>query len=162
MPAMICSIINDNKKSEYLNVTVTKCKQITTQQIKRALLTIHSPGTNPPKWTTEHEALEGKNIIVEANALLDTGSLPGNSISIDLLHKIKGSDCLCKTDQPMRVCSGLDNHCIDSLDVVDVLVSFKVNNKKVSVPLTCRIPTLGQIDLIIGRESIKPSTIFFL
>ena len=68
MPAMICSIINDNKKSEYLNVTVTKCKQITTQQIKPALPTILSPGISPLKRTTEDVALVGANITVEAKA----------------------------------------------------------------------------------------------
>ena len=155
IPKMICSIINDTTNSEYLNVTVTKCKQITTQGLRTAQPTIRSPGTNPPRGITEVEAQQGLEKIVETKALLDTGSLPGNFLSMDLLHKIDGSDSLYKTDQPMRVCSGLDNHCIDSLDVVDVLVSFKVKNKKMTIPLTCRISTSGNIDLIIGRTSIK-------
>jgi hypothetical protein len=101
------------------------------------------------------------NPAIKAKALLDTGSLPGNFITVDLLKRIKGSDCLYKTDQPIRVCSGLDNHCIDSSDVVDVLVSFKVKNKYFSIPLTCRISLSGPVDLIIGRDSIKKHWFLF-
>ena len=117
MPMMICSIINDNKNSEYLNVTVIKCKQITTQGLQPAQPTILCPGTSPRKGTTEKKAQQGREIIIETKALLDTGSLPGNSISIGLLQKINGSDSLFKTDQPMRVCSGLGNHCIVHWDL---------------------------------------------
>ena len=114
------------------------------------------PGTSPMIGTTEEEALRGREIIIiETKALLDTGRLPGNFISIGLLQKIDGSDSTYKTDHPMRVCSGIGNNCIDSLDIVDVLVSFTVKNKKVSIPLTCRISNSGNIDLIIGRGSIK-------
>jgi hypothetical protein len=61
-----------------------------------------------------------------------------------------------KTDHPIRVCSGLDNHCIDSTDVVDVLtVSFRSKNNKYSIKLTCRISLSGPVELIIGRDSIK-------
>ena len=60
MPMMICSIINDNKNSEYLNVTVIKCKQITTQGLQPAQPTILCPGTSPRKGTTEKKALQGR------------------------------------------------------------------------------------------------------
>ena len=131
LPAMLCSLINDNHQSEYLNVTVTKCKQIT--GLKTAQPTMLTPGTNL-MMVTEDGALRGEEMAVETNALLDTGSLPGNFISIALLLKIKGTDCLYKTDQPMRVCSGLDNHCVDSIEVIDVLVSFKIKNKTTLLP----------------------------
>ena len=73
MPAMICSIINDINKSEYLNVTVTKCKQITTTGLKPAQPTILYPDTSPMIGTAEDVALQGEEIIVETKALLDTG-----------------------------------------------------------------------------------------
>ena len=131
-------------------------REITTQGLQPAQPTTLCPGTSPMIGTPEEEALRGREIIIiETKPLLDTGSSPGNFISIGLLQKIDGSDSTYKTDHPMRVCSGLGNHCIDSLDVVDVLVSFKVKNKKLSIPLTCRISNSGNIDLIIGRESIK-------
>ena len=171
LPMIVCSTITDTELPEYLNVTVSKCKQTTTTGLKadttttgrRATLPpppVTCRGTDPPTRTTiEEEAHRGAptmtNPAIKAKALLDTGSLPGNFITVDLLKRIKGSDCLYKTDQPIRVCSGLDNHCIDSSDVVDVLVSFKVKNKYFSIPLTCRISLSGPVDLIIGRDSIK-------
>jgi hypothetical protein len=48
-----------------------------------------------------------------------------------------------------------DNHCIDSTDVVDVLVSFKLKNNKYSIKLTCPISLTGPVELIIGRDFIK-------
>jgi transposase InsO family protein len=172
LPLVVCSTITDTELTEYLDVTVSK--QITTPGLgavpattglkaalpRPPLRPLATRDTDQPtrgtEATREGKAPRGKtNPVVKAKALLDTGSLPGNFITVDLLKRIHGSDSLYKTDQPIRVCSGLDNHCIDSSDVVDVMISFYVKNKKYSIPLTCRITLLGQVDLIIGRESIK-------
>jgi hypothetical protein len=105
-----------------------------TTRLKAAPLQLTSqnidfPPTQRRGITIDPEVQEGDttitNPIIEARALLDTGSLPGNFVTVDLLKRIKGTDSIYKTDHPIRVCSGLDNHCIDSIDVVDVLVSFK-------------------------------------
>jgi hypothetical protein len=105
--------------------------------------------------TIEPEVQEGDtiktNLIIEARALLDTGSLPGNLIKIDLLKRINGTDSIYKIDHSIRVCSGLDY----STNVVNVLVSFKSKNNKYSIKLTCRISLSGPVELIIGRDSIK-------
>jgi hypothetical protein len=82
--------------------------------------------------------------------LLDTGSLPGKFITVDLLKIINDTDSIYKTGHPI-----LDNHCTDSIDVVDVLVSFKLMSNKYSIKLTCRISLTGPVELIIGRDSIK-------
>jgi hypothetical protein len=48
--------------------------------------------------TIEPEVQEGDttttNPVIEARALLDTGSLPGNFITVDLLKRINGTDSI--------------------------------------------------------------------
>jgi hypothetical protein len=41
------------------------------------------------------------NPAIKAKAFLDTGSLPSNFITVDLLKRIKGSDCLYKTSMKL-------------------------------------------------------------
>ena len=164
LPLIVTTTIIDTELTEYLNVAVSKCKQTTTTGLKAAPLRLTSRGISPPPvqrrgTTIALEAQGGATIttnpVIEAKALLDTGSLAGNFIAVDLIKRINGTDSIYKTDQPIRVCSGLDNHCIDSLDVVDVLVSFNIKNKKYSIKLTCRISLSGPVDLIMGRDSIR-------
>lgn len=63
----------------------------------------------------------------------------------------------------MRECSGLDNDCIGSSDVVDVLISYDVRNKKHSFPLIWHISISGPIDLIILPKlvSLLPKFFFY-
>jgi hypothetical protein len=55
----------------------------------------------------------------------------------------------------LKVCSGLDNHCLQSTDVIDILVEFLIKDIKSLFTLTCHITSSGPLNLIIGRESIK-------
>jgi hypothetical protein len=165
LPLIVSSTIIDTELTEYLNVTVSKCKQTMTTGLKAAPPRLTSRDISPPPTkrrgiTIDPEVQKGDTIItnpvVEAKSLLDTGSLPGNFITVDLLKRINGTDSIYKTDHPIRVCSGLDNHCIDSTGVVDVLVlSFKLKNNKFSIKLTCRISLTGPVELIIERDSTK-------
>jgi hypothetical protein len=164
LPQIVSSAIIDTEVTEYLNVTVSKCKQTMTTGLKAATLRLTSQNIDLPPIqrrgiTIDPEVQEGDktitNPIIEARALLDTGSLPGNFITVDLLKRINGTDGIYKTDHLIRVCSGLDNHCIDSTDVVDVLVSFKSKINKYSIKLTCRISLTGLAELIIRRHSIN-------
>jgi hypothetical protein len=75
-------------------------------------LSRYKPSSNTKKGgkTIEPEVQGGDTIItnpvIEAKALLDTGSLPGNFVIVDLLKRINGTDSIHKTDHPIRVCSG--------------------------------------------------------
>jgi hypothetical protein len=93
LPSIVSSTTIDTELPEYLNVTVSKCKQTMTTGLKAAPLRLTSRDLNPPPIqrrgiTIEPEVQEGDTIItnpvIEARALLDTGSLPGNFITVDL------------------------------------------------------------------------------
>ena len=158
LPRIVTSTITDDDRSEFLIVTVSLNEQLPTT-LNTDLCQVDCPSINPSLSSTvgvrEAKAPIRAKTTTRAKALLDTGCLPGNFISLSLLRKLNGSDSVRRTDYPIRVCSGLDNHCIDSLDVVDILISFEAKNKNHLIPLTCRISQRGAIDLIIGRETIK-------
>jgi hypothetical protein len=96
---------------------------------------------------------------IKAHSLLDSGSLAGDFISQNTLTLLGGIGREYNSPEPLRVCSGLDNACYDSTHVVDVLVSlsFIECNIEHTFILTCRISLKGQVNLIIGRDSIKQS-----
>ena len=158
LPRIVTSTITDDDRSEFLIVTVSLNEQLPTT-LNTDLCQVDCPSINPSLSSTVGvrgaKAPIRAKTTTRAKALLDTGCLPGNFISLSLLRKLNGSDSVRRTDYPIRVCSGLDNHCIDSLDVVDILISFEAKNKNHLIPLTCRISQRGAIDLIIGRETIK-------
>jgi hypothetical protein len=74
--------------------------------------------------------------------LLDTGSIAGDFINDDLLLKLVGRNHTFKTNKPLKVCSGLDNHCLQSTDVIDILVEFLIKDIKSSFIITCHITRL--------------------
>jgi hypothetical protein len=113
LPLIVSSTIIDTELTEYLNVTVSKCKQTMTTRLKAAPLQLISQNIDFPPIqrrgiTIDPEVQEGDtkitNPIIEARAVLDTGSLPGNFVTVDLLKRIKGTDSICKTDHPIPVC----------------------------------------------------------
>lgn len=92
---------------------------------------------------------------VEARALLDSGSLAGDFINNKTLLALKGQPYIRKTDTPLRVCSGLDNACVDSFDVIDIQLSFLRNNIKYTMILQMRISGKSEVDVILGRDTIR-------
>ena len=157
-PNSICSSLTAPVPNEYLNVSVSLTEQATAQLQTTAGSTplskeptssrTTSPGaTTPDPGVPTHE--------IKCAALLDSGSIAGNFINADLLNKLNGKNRLYKTDKPLRVCSGLDNHCLTSLEVIDIEVKFCIKNMKSSFILTCHITSSGPVALIIGRDSIK-------
>ena len=82
-------------------------------------------------------ALPPAPLSVKALALIDSGALPGNFVTQRLLQQLNGSDRLREADHPIQVCSGFDNHCIGSSEVIDIWVSFDENNVKHSFALIC-------------------------
>jgi hypothetical protein len=90
LPLIVSSTIIDTELTEYLNVTVSKCKQTMTTGLKAAPLRLTSRDTNPPPIQRRGITIIS-NPVLKARALLDTGSLPGNFITVDLLRRINGA-----------------------------------------------------------------------
>jgi hypothetical protein len=53
------------------------------------------------------------------------------------------------------MCSGLNNECVKSTKVLDIVVSFKKNRFKYTFQLPVRIAEDSNIDLILGLDTIK-------
>ena len=93
---------------------------------------------------------------VTGKALIDTGSLGGDFLSGDMIRRLQGEKFIYRTSTAIVVCSGLDNACYPTTEMIDVGVEFSTDEKiKKIIYLKCRIFHLSKIDLIIGRPSIK-------
>ena len=93
---------------------------------------------------------------VTAKALMDTGSLGGDFLSGDMLRRLQGGKYVYRTTATIVVCSGLDNACYPTSEMIDIGVEFSTDEKINKVIfLKYRIFHLSKIDLIIGRPSIK-------
>ena len=93
---------------------------------------------------------------VEGKALIDSGSLGGDFLSGDMLQRLQGEKFVYRTINRTVVCSGLDNSCYDSSEVLDIGIEFYGDDKiKKIIFLKCRIFPLSKVDLIIGRPTIK-------
>ena len=53
------------------------------------------------------------------------------------------------------MCSGLNNQCIESTSVLDIVVSFNKNNLKHTFSLPVRIAEDSKVDSILGLETTK-------
>ena len=62
--------------------------------------------------------------MVMGDVLLDAGSLPGDFISQQLVHKLHGDSFVYTSPSPLTICSGLDNTCYVRDQVVDIGLSF--------------------------------------
>ena len=92
---------------------------------------------------------------IQAQALLDTGSLVGDFISQNLCLSLNALH-LCYTSLiPLVVCSGLDGTCYSNNTEIDIGINFKsINNVcHTIIYLTVRVKQSSLIDLIIGRVS---------
>ena len=93
--------------------------------------------------------------VVHTTALLDTGSLAGDFINAKVLRELGGAHHLRSCEQPILVCSGLDNTCISSNVILDVDVTFTIQKLPHTIHLHVRISEDSPVDLIIGRETIR-------
>ena len=89
---------------------------------------------------------------IDALAQIDTGCEVGDVINRRVL---RGEHRLRDSDSPMWICSGLDNKCIESKSVLDIVVSFKKDSLKYIFSLPVRIAEDSEIDLIIGIDTLK-------
>ena len=92
---------------------------------------------------------------MDALAQIDTGCEVGDVINRRVLEGLRGEHRLRDSDSPMWICSGLDNKCIESKSVLDIVVSFKKDSLKYIFSLPVRIAEDSEIDLIIGINTIK-------
>jgi len=95
-------------------------------------------------------------------ALLDTGSLAGNFLSDRVVNELDASHYVYHSKNKFSVCSGLDNTCYESNDLLDLFITYidERNNNKKSINITAFISKNSPIDLIIGRSTIKKYNFF--
>ena len=55
----------------------------------------------------------------------------------------------------MWMCSGLINQCVESTNVLDIVVSFNKSDLKHTFSLPVRIAPESKVDLILGLQTIK-------
>ena len=97
----------------------------------------------------------GQSKQVEGNALLDTGSLPGNSISRNCLVRMNALPYIYTSPVPMTVCSGLDRTCYLGVNVVDIGNFFQSHDDIMhTVYFTINVNPDQEIDLIVGRTTL--------
>ena len=93
---------------------------------------------------------------IAALAQIDTGCQVGDVINRRVLRGLRGETHLRDSDNLMWMCSGLNNQCVESTTVLDVVVSFK---KKILLnthfELPVRIANESKVNLILGLETIK-------
>jgi hypothetical protein len=92
--------------------------------------------------------------------LLDTGSLPGDFISQNLVHKLNGEKHVYTSPTPLTICSGLDNTCYIRDQVIDIGIIFVTHDLVIkTIYLTVRLIP-NNIDLILGRQTLKKLNFF--
>jgi hypothetical protein len=108
----ICSAVTKPVLTEYLNDTVWLSKQMTpsTRQNRPTLCKTMETGATAKTAPTPG---------INCQALLDTGSKAGDFINNDLLIRLNGRNHTYITNKPLKVCTGLDNYCLQSTDVID-------------------------------------------
>ena len=103
---------------------------------------------DPPPSTTQSDG-------IAALAQIDTGCQVGDVINRRVLLGLRGETHLRDSDNPMWMCSGLNNQCVESTTVLDIVVSFKKDSLKYIFKLPVRIAQESEVDLILGLETIK-------
>ena len=73
-----------------------------------------------------------------------------------MVTRLQGEKFVYQTKSGIVVCSGLDNACYTSTDMIDIGVEFlSDNNINKIIFIKARISPSSKIDLIIGRPTIK-------
>ena len=99
---------------------------------------------------------------VEGDALLDTGSFPGNFVSRDCLVRMNALSYIDTSPLPMTACSGLDRTCYLSVNVVDIGIIFQSHDDIIhTVYFTVNVNPDQEIDLIVGRTTLALNNLTF-
>ena len=143
----LLSAIHPDKVSDYLQV------HISLPQISMDPNKMNAPKPRPPTATATASATSAKprhaarrktktpppaappsptllSRGMDALAQIDTGCQVGDVINRRVLEGLRGNHRLRDSDAPMWICSGLDNKCIESNSVLDIVVSFKKDSLK--------------------------------
>lgn len=94
---------------------------------------------------------------------MDTGSLAGNFIAASIVEKFSLNKYINKSSKKLcSVCSGLDNHCHDISDTIELTLSYFCPdlNKNFSFKISAYVLKQTPIDLIIGRKTIREMNLF--
>jgi hypothetical protein len=93
----------------------------------------------------------------ESLALLDSGALAGDFISLAFINELDLHSFVVKIDNPKRVCSGLDNTCNLISGSIELILNFinEITNKIETFYFNPRILQNSPIDIIIGHSTIK-------
>jgi hypothetical protein len=105
--------------------------------------------------STEVTSLSLRNL--KLRCLLDSGSLAGDFISLNLIEDFELTTYITTENSSRRICSGLDNSCSISLGSIYLSIMYinEVNKKSEVISLSFKILKESPIDMIIGRDSIK-------
>jgi hypothetical protein len=99
----------------------------------------------------------------KVHTLLDTGSLAGNFIAFRILNTLSLTHYVYKYAKKMcSVCSGLDNHCRDVSDTIDLILSCFCRdlNEYSSFQISAFVLQNTPVGLIIGRKTILTLDLF--
>jgi hypothetical protein len=91
--------------------------------------------------------------VAEVNALVDSGSLAGDFISLPIVMSLDLLQYVVSDISDRKVCSGLDNSCTSSLGSISLFLTFKseVVDKLLSYLFILKVLNKSPIDIIIGR-----------
>ena len=132
-------------------LTIVKTTHATRRTKRRTVgTTAPDPSPPPPPQTSTSQ-----NRGMDALAQIDTGCQVGDVINGRVLRGLRGDNHLRKADLPMWMCSGLNNQCVESTTVLDIVVSFNKDNLKHTFGLPVRIAQDSEVDLILGLQTIK-------
>ena len=95
--------------------------------------------------------------------LLDTGSFAGNFIHRRTIVKHNFTQFVSNSPEKLcKVCSGLDNHCYDISDTIDLTLSYFCHdlNNYYTFPITSFVLNDIKFDLIVGRKTIRQLNLF--
>ena len=98
----------------------------------------------------------------KVQALIDTGALPGNFVAQRVINSFNLQPFIL-FDQTLTVCSALDNKCYDiSKSILLKMTYFSERvNKYIVLKFKAIILNESSVDVLIGRETIRKSNIFF-
>ena len=109
----------------------------------------------PTRTENRVEARRLNRLVVEAKALLDTGSLAGDFVSRQIVDQLHASHFITSATSSLNVCSGLNNTCLVSNEMISMIVSYRDKGLINEILIPLRILQNSAIDIIIGRDTIK-------
>jgi hypothetical protein len=118
------------------------------------IITTTSTAARTDHDQTAHTQTGPRALMVKVEALLDSGSLAGDFINANTLAKLGGTHYMRDTADNILVCSGLDNQCLESNVVLDVIIEFDVNDLVIKMNIPVRMSNNSPLECIIGIDTM--------